>query len=71
MLVRCVNMKTSLETGKLFRIRRTIHRTTGTAATTDDVAIRLNDETIAKARVEAEHKKAEAITILRRHTIIR
>ena len=64
-------MKRSLETNKLFGIRKTAPKTVKSTASTNVTVAQHNNHTIEKAFLEAERKKADAITILRRYTLVR
>ena len=64
-------MKTSLETSKLFGIRKTTLDKVKSIKETDAVAGWYDNRAAEKAMVEAEHRKAEAITIIGHLTLIR
>ena len=62
-------MKRSLETSKMFGIKKIGLDSVASVANVD-FAIKRNDKTIEKAMREAEGKKAEAVTILRRYASV-
>ncbi len=59
-------MKASLETGKQLGMRRTATHKVRSIMGIDAKAPWYDDQITQKAAVEAEHKRAEAINILRR-----
>jgi len=64
-------MERSLDNGRLFGIRKGESREITSAYSTDAVKKQYNASATKKAMLEAEYRKAQAITILRRHTLIR
>jgi hypothetical protein len=64
-------MENSLTRNKLFGIKTTTPQTETSTTNIDVTFTRQNKNMIKKALLEAERKKAEATTILRRYTLIR
>ena len=64
-------MEKSLVKSKLFGIKTTTPQTVTPTTNTDITFTRHNNHMIEKALLEAERKKAETTTILRRYTLIR
>jgi hypothetical protein len=64
-------MERSLDNGRLFGIRKSESRKITSAYITDAVKKQHRASATKKAMLEAECRKAQAITILRRHTLIR
>ncbi|MCW3986381.1 MAG: hypothetical protein NWE91_08260 [Candidatus Bathyarchaeota archaeon] len=60
-------MKTSLSKTKLFGIRKTLPQTIAPSSSINIAVTQHNNCSIEKAKFEAEHKKAQAITISRRY----
>lgn len=64
-------MKTSLDTSKLFGIKKTPLQKTASIRGLEATVAQLKNPRIKKALWEAERKKAQAITLLRQYTFIR
>ena len=64
-------MERSLDNSRLFGIRKSESREITSAYNTDAVKKQHDALATEKAMLEAEYRKAQAITILRRHTLIR
>ena len=64
-------MEKTLVKSKLFGIKTTTLQTVTSTTSIDFVVTKHNNHIIEKALLEAERKKAEATTILRRYTLIR
>jgi len=64
-------MENSLTRNEMFGIKKTTPQTETSTASIDFAVTKHNNLMIEKALLEAERKKAEGITILRRYTLIR
>lgn len=70
-VLKWLKMERSLDNGRLLGIRKGESREITSAHTSDTVKKRHDNSTTKKAMLEAEYRKAQAITILRPQALIR